>query len=215
MQFLQTNGLELLNKTWEHLYISMIAVVMGIIVAVPLGIIMTRMKRGAGIILGVVNVLQTLPSLAVLAFFIPILGIGKLPAIVALFLYSVLPILRNTFLGIKGVNRDLLESGRGLGMTGFERVRMLELPLSAPIIMAGIRTSSVYLIGWATLASFIGGGGLGDYIFIGLNLYRPDYIIAGAIPVTIIAVLVDYLFMLIEKKVTPKGIRMTEGLQKE
>ncbi|RYL86655.1 ABC transporter permease [Sporolactobacillus sp. THM19-2] len=193
----------------------MIAVVMGIIVAVPLGIIMTRMKRGAGIILGVVNVLQTLPSLAVLAFFIPILGIGKLPAIVALFLYSVLPILRNTFLGIKGVNRDLLESGRGLGMTGFERVRMLELPLSAPIIMAGIRTSSVYLIGWATLASFIGGGGLGDYIFIGLNLYRPDYIIAGAIPVTIIAVLVDYLFMLIEKKVTPKGIRMTEGLQKE
>jgi osmoprotectant transport system permease protein len=115
-------------------------------------------------------------------------------------------VLRKTFLRIRGVNRDLLESGRGLSMTGLEGVRILELPPPAPIIMAGIRTSSVYLIGWATLASFIGGGGLGNYIFIDLNLYQPDYIIA---------VVVGYLFMLIEKKVTPKDIRMTEGLQKE
>lgn len=207
--------MELLDKTWEHLYISLIAVIMGIVVAIPLGIAMTRMKRGAGVIIGVVNVLQTLPSLAVLAFFIPFLGIGKLPAIVALFLYSVLPILRNTYTGIKGVDDDLLESGRGLGMTSFERIRMLELPLSAPIIMAGIRTSSVYLIGWATLASFIGGGGLGDYIFIGLNLYQPEYIIAGAIPVTLIAVAVDYLFTLIERKVTPEGLRLAKGMIKQ
>jgi ABC-type proline/glycine betaine transport systems, permease component len=206
--------MELLNKTWEHLYISLIAVAMGIVVAIPVGILMTRLKRGAGLIIGVVNVLQTLPSLAVLTFFIPFFGIGKLPAILALFLYSVLPILRNTYTGINRISRQLLEAGSGIGMTAWQRIRLVELPLSAPIIMAGVRTSSVYLIGWATLASFIGGGGLGDYIFIGLNLYDPKYIIAGAVPVILIAVTVDYLFALIEKRVTPRGIRITKGIQK-
>ncbi len=112
-------------------------------------------------------------------FFIPLLGVGKVPAIVALFFYSVLPILRNTYTGIRGVNKNLLESGKGIGMTPAEQVRLVELPLAAPVIMAGIRTSTIYLIGWATLASFIGGGGLGDYIFIGLNLYQPEYIIGA------------------------------------
>ncbi|GKU82234.1 ABC transporter permease [Niallia sp. NCCP-28] len=207
IEFLQTNWLETLYKTWEHLYISLIAVLLGILVAIPLGIVLTRMKKGAGFVIGFVNIVQTFPSLAVLAFFIPFLGVGKLPAIVALFFYSVLPILRNTYTGIKGVNPNLLESGKGLGMSNWERIFLVELPLSLPVIMAGIRTSSVYLIGWATLASFIGGGGLGDYIFIGLNLYQPAYIIFGAVPVTIMAVLIDYLFAKIEKKVTPTGIR--------
>ena len=170
IDFLQKNGGEMLYKTWEHLYISLLAVLLGIIVAVPLGVLLTRMKKGAGVVLGVVNIVQTLPSLAILAFFIPLLGVGKIPAIVALFFYSVLPILRNTYTGVKGVNRNLLESGKGIGMTAWEQIRLVELPLSVPVIMAGIRTSTVYLIGWATLASFIGGGGLGDYIFIGLDL---------------------------------------------
>jgi len=207
IEFLQTNWLETLYKAWEHLYISLIAVLLGILVAIPLGIVLTRMKKGAGFVIGFVNIVQTFPSLAVLAFFIPFLGVGKLPAIVALFFYSVLPILRNTYTGIKGVNPNLLESGKGLGMTNWERIFLVELPLSLPVIMAGIRTSSVYLIGWATLASFIGGGGLGDYIFIGLNLYQPAYIIFGAVPVTLMAVLIDYLFAKIEQKVTPKGIK--------
>lgn len=120
MTFLQTNGGELLYKTGEHLYISLIAVVLGIIVAVPLGVALTRMKKGAGAVIGFVNIVQTLPSLAILAFFIPLLGVGKVPAIVALFFYSVLPILRNTYTGIKGVNKNLLESGKGIGMTGWE-----------------------------------------------------------------------------------------------
>jgi len=207
IEFLQINWLETLYKAWEHLYISLIAVLLGISVAIPLGIVLTRMKKGAGFVIGFVNIVQTFPSLAVLAFFIPFLGVGKLPAIVALFFYSVLPILRNTYTGIKGVNPNLLESGKGLGMTNWERIFLVELPLSLPVIMAGIRTSSVYLIGWATLASFIGGGGLGDYIFIGLNLYQPAYIIFGAVPVTLMAVLIDYLFAKIEQKVTPKGIK--------
>ncbi|KFI02920.1 glycine betaine/carnitine/choline/choline sulfate ABC transporter permease OpuCB [Bacillus spizizenii] len=207
MTFLQTNGGELLYKTGEHLYISLIAVVLGIIVAVPLGVALTRMKKGAGAIIGVVNIVQTLPSLAILAFFIPLLGVGKVPAIVALFFYSVLPILRNTYTGIKGVNKNLLESGKGIGMTGWEQIRFVEIPLAIPIIMAGIRTSTIYLIGWATLASFIGGGGLGDYIFIGLNLYQPEYIIGGAVPVTILAIIIDYVLAVTERKVTPKGLQ--------
>ncbi|MEI4789344.1 ABC transporter permease [Bacillus sp. FJAT-53060] len=207
INFLEKNGGELLTKMWEHLYISLIAVVLGIIVAVPLGVILTRMKKGAGFIIGVVNVFQTLPSLAILAFFIPILGVGKIPAIVALFFYSVLPILRNTYAGVQGVNKNLLESGKGIGMTTFEQIRLVELPLAVPVIMAGVRTSTIYLIGWTTLAAFIGGGGLGDYILIGLQLYQTEYIIAGAIPVTILAVIIDFTLMKLEKKVTPEGLK--------
>ncbi|WP_432414268.1 ABC transporter permease [Bacillus altitudinis] len=207
IDFLEKNGGELLTKMWEHLYISLIAVVLGIIVAVPLGVILTRMKRGAGFVIGVVNIFQTLPSLAILAFFIPILGVGKIPAIVALFFYSVLPILRNTYTGVQGVNKNLLESGKGIGMTTWEQIRLVELPLAVPVIMAGVRTSTIYLIGWTTLAAFIGGGGLGDYILIGLQLYQPEYIIAGAIPVTILAVIIDLILMKLEKKVTPEGLK--------
>ncbi|AYJ88733.1 MULTISPECIES: ABC transporter permease [Bacillus] len=207
IDFLEKNGGELLTKMWEHLYISLIAVVLGIIVAVPLGVVLTRMKRGAGFIIGIVNIFQTLPSLAILAFFIPILGVGKIPAIVALFFYSVLPILRNTYAGVQGVNKNLLESGKGIGMTTWEQIRLVELPLAVPVIMAGVRTSTIYLIGWTTLAAFIGGGGLGDYILIGLQLYQPEFIIAGAIPVTILAVIIDLSLMKLEKKVTPEGLK--------
>ncbi|MFP3839665.1 ABC transporter permease [Bacillus safensis] len=207
IDLLEKNGGELLTKMWEHLYISLIAVVLGIIVAVPLGVVLTRMKRGAGFIIGIVNIFQTLPSLAILAFFIPILGVGKIPAIVALFFYSVLPILRNTYAGVQGVNKNLLESGKGIGMTTWEQIRLVELPLAVPVIMAGVRTSTIYLIGWTTLAAFIGGGGLGDYILIGLQLYQPEFIIAGAIPVTILAVIIDLSLMKLEKKVTPEGLK--------
>ncbi|MDL2029317.1 choline ABC transporter permease OpuBB [Bacillus subtilis] len=212
VQFLQTNGGELLYKTYEHITISLIAVILGVLVAVPLGVVLTRMKKGAGTIIGIVNIIQTLPSLAILAFFIPLLGVGKVPAIVALFFYSVLPILRNTYTGIRGVNKNLLESGKGIGMTPSEQVRLVELPLAAPVIMAGIRTSTIYLIGWATLASFIGGGGLGDYIFIGLNLYQPEYIIGGAVPVTILATVIDYVLAVAERKLTPAGMQRLNEL---
>ncbi|WP_373870144.1 MULTISPECIES: ABC transporter permease [Bacillus] len=207
LDFLRANGAELLDKTWEHFYISLIALLLGIIAAVPLGVLLTRMKKGAGIAIAVVNIIQTLPSLAILAFFIPLLGVGKVPAIAALFFYSVLPILRNTYTGIKSVNRNLLESGKGIGMTAWEQIRLVELPLAVPVIMAGIRTSAIYLIGWATLASFIGGGGLGDYIFIGLNLYQPEYIIGGAVPVTLLAIVTDAVLHQAERKVTPDGLK--------
>lgn len=207
LQFFGANGGEMLYKTWEHLYISLIASLLGIVVAVPLGVLLTRVPKVAGFVMGILGVIQTFPSFAILAFFIPLLGVGKTPAIIALFFYSVLPILRNTYTGVNGVQKSLLEAGRGMGMTGWERIRYVEVPLAIPVIMAGIRLSIVYLIGWATLASFIGGGGLGDYIFSGLNLYRPEFIIAGAVPVTILALLTDLLLGKIEGWVTPKGMK--------
>nr|WP_249306339.1 ABC transporter permease [Lederbergia citrea] len=207
VSFLSSNGLEMLYKTWEHIGISLIAALLGIIVAVPLGIVLTRLPKIANIVMGILSVVQTFPSFAILAFFIPIFGVGKIPAIIALFFYSVLPILRNTYIGVNGVSRDLLEAGRGMGMTGWERIIYVELPLSVPVIMTGIRLSTVYLIGWATLASYIGAGGLGDYIFSGLNLYQAEFIIAGAIPVTILALLTDLLLGRIEGWATPNGIK--------
>ncbi|WP_085524195.1 ABC transporter permease [Tuberibacillus sp. Marseille-P3662] len=208
--FLANNGTQLLLKTWEHFYISLTAVALGVLVAVPLGIFLTRVPKISGAVMSIVGIIQTFPSLAILAFFIPILGIGKIPAIVALFFYSVLPILRNTYTGVKDVDQSLLESGRGMGMKGWECIRYVEVPLALPVIMAGIRVSTVYLIGWATLASFIGAGGLGDYIFNGLNLYRPDFIIAGAVPSTLLALVTDLLFGRLESWLTPNGIKNTK-----
>lgn len=205
--FLSSNGSELLVKTWEHLYISLTAALLGIIVAVPLGVALTRLPKIAGFVMGILGIVQTFPSFAILAFFIPLFGVGKVPAIIALFFYSVLPILRNTYIGINDLDKTLLEAGRGLGMSGWERIRYVELPLAIPVIMAGIRLSIVYLIGWATLASYIGAGGLGDYIFSGLNLYQPEYIIAGAVPVTILALLTDLLLGRIEEWAIPTGMK--------
>lgn len=210
IQFLNTNGAEMLYKTWEHISISLAAALLGVIFAVPLGILLTRLPKIANVVMGVLNIVQTIPSFAILAFFIPILGVGKIPAIVALFFYSVMPILRNTYIGVKGVNRGLLEAGQAVGMSSWERIIYVELPLAIPVIMSGIRVSTVYLIGWATLASFIGGGGLGDYIFSGLNLYQPEFIIAGAIPVTILALITDLLLGKLEDFVTPTGLKKLE-----
>lgn len=211
LSFLKEYGFELLAKTGEHLYISLTAVGLGIIVAVPLGVLLTRRRKIAALIMGILGIVQTVPSFAILAIFIPLLGIGKVPAIVALFLYSLLPILRNTYTGITGVKRDLVEAGLGMGMTEWEKIRLVELPLAMPVIMAGIRLSTVFLIGWATLASYIGAGGLGDYIFSGLNLYKTEFILAGAIPVTLLALVTDLVLGKVEQWVTPKGIRRVKA----
>ncbi|MBC1543911.1 ABC transporter permease [Listeria cossartiae] len=205
--FFQENGHNLLVQTWQHLFISLSAVILGIAVAVPTGILLTRSPKVANFVIGVVSVLQTVPSLAILAFIIPFLGVGTLPAIIALFIYALLPILRNTFIGVRGVDKNLIESGRGMGMTNWQLIINVEIPNSISIIMAGIRLSAVYVIAWATLASYIGAGGLGDFIFNGLNLYRPDLILGGAIPVTILALVVEFVLGKLEYRLTPKAIR--------
>ncbi|HCM89352.1 MULTISPECIES: ABC transporter permease [Vagococcus] len=201
--FLQVYGNDLVVKTGEHLYISFVALFFGIIVAVPLGIALTRTKKIAYFVIGLASLLQTIPSLALLTMFIPLFGVGKKTAIVALFIYSLLPILRNTYLGVKNVDANLVDAARGMGMTNFELIRHVEFPLALPTIMSGIRLGTVYVIAWATLASYIGGGGLGDMIFGGLNLYKPELIIGGTIPVIILALLSDFLLGLLEKKLSP------------
>ncbi|KRK96179.1 glycine betaine carnitine choline ABC transporter, permease [Levilactobacillus acidifarinae DSM 19394] len=207
MHFLATYGTQLIAKTGQHLYISAFALALGVIVAVPLGILLTRMKRGANLVITLAGVLQTIPAMALLAMMIPIFGIGSTPAIVALFIYSLLPILRNTYLGMQGVSPTVRDAAKGMGMTWWQSMLQAEIPLAAPVIMSGIRLSATYVIAWATLASYIGAGGLGDFIFNGLNLYRSDLILGGSIPVILLALLVDYLLGKVEFAVTPKQLK--------
>lgn len=204
MHFLSVYGWQLLYKTWQHIYISAISLGLGVIVAVPVGILLTRAKKVANVVISIASMLQTIPTLALLAFMIPIFGIGAIPAIVALFIYSLLPILRNTYLGMDGVSPTLRDAAKGMGMTNWQSIIKVEVPLAAPVIMAGIRLSATYVIAWAALASYIGAGGLGDFIFNGLNLYRTDLILGGSIPVILLALITDFLLGKLELALTPK-----------
>jgi osmoprotectant transport system permease protein len=207
ISFFQTNGAELLVKIWQHIYLSFVSLGLGIIVAVPVAVGLTRAKKLAGFVIGLASVLQTVPSMALLALMIPIFGIGSFPAIVALFIYSLLPILRNTYIGLNNVDPSVLDAAKGIGMSNMQSIMQVELKLAAPVIMSGIRLSATFVIAWATLASYIGAGGLGDFIFNGLNLYRSDLILGGSIPVIILALITDYILGQIEYLLTPKSIR--------
>ncbi|MGX1902409.1 ABC transporter permease [Thermolongibacillus altinsuensis] len=191
----------------EHVLLSGVAMLIAVLVAVPLGIWLTRHKKLAEPIIGIAAIIQTIPSLALLGFMLPIFGIGKLPAIIALTLYALLPILRNTYTGILGVDPSLVDAGRGMGMTNRQILFMVELPLTLPIIMAGIRTATVLTIGVAALATFIGAGGLGDLIDRGLRVADKNLILTGAIPAAFLAILFDLAIRKLEEKVTPKGLK--------
>ena len=204
LDFILRNHTALLLKTWEHLCISASALAAGTAAAVPLGMLLTRFRRISGAVIGLVSILQTIPSLALLAVMIPLLGVGRPPAVAALFVYSLLPIVRNTCLGLEGVDRNVVDAARGMGMTSLQRLFRVRLPLAAPVIMAGVRTSGVYVVSWATLASYIGAGGLGDFIFTGLNNYIPPMIVWGTLPVTLLAILTDSLLGRVEAALSPK-----------
>jgi len=204
-EFLAQYGGELLIKTWEQIYISAIALCLGIIVAVPIGVALTRFPKLAKIFIGIASILQTIPSLALLAIMIPFFGIGRTPAIIALFVYSLLPIMRNTYIGMNNVDPILKDSAKG--MKPIQSIFQVELPLAVPVIMTGIRLSAIYVIAWATLASYIGAGGLGDLIFSGLSLFQPSLIIGGTIPVILLSLIVDYLLGRLENYLTPRQKR--------
>ncbi|MCH4389176.1 ABC transporter permease [Staphylococcus haemolyticus] len=208
-QFFQEYGSQLVSKTIEHFYISIIALLIAIVVAVPLGILLSKTKRTANVVLTIAGVLQTIPTLAVLAIMIPIFGVGKTPAIVALFIYVLLPILNNTVLGVQNIDKNIIQAGTSMGMTKMQLMKDVELPLALPLIISGIRLSSVYVISWATLASYVGAGGLGDLVFNGLNLYQPPMIISAAILVTCLALLVDFILSFIEKWAVSKGLKVS------
>lgn len=197
---------DVLQALQEHIILAGIAMLIAIIIAVPLGIILTRFKKVAETVINITAVVQTIPSLALLGFMLPLLGIGFLPAIIALTIYALLPILRNTYAGIVGVDPSLIDAGKGMGMTSFQILFMVELPMTMPILMAGIRTSTVLTIGVAALATFIGAGGLGDLIIRGLNINDTNLILAGAIPAALLAIVFDYVLKKFEQKVTPRGL---------
>ncbi|MGI6575216.1 MAG: ABC transporter permease [bacterium] len=191
----------------EHLGIATIALFLALLVAIPIGIFLTRKEKLAQPTLGLANVIMTIPSLALLAFMLPILGIGNRPAVAALFLYALMPIMRNTYTGIKRVSPSLIEAARGMGMTDFQVLYSVELPIAFSFIFAGVRTTFVILIGWTTLAAFIGGGGLGQLIWSGLNTANYNLIYSGAIPAAILALLTDFILGHVENWLTPRGLK--------
>jgi osmoprotectant transport system permease protein len=191
--------------TLRHLMLVGVSLTGALLVAVPLGLALERSRRMAESVIRGVGLLQTLPSIALLAFMIPLLGIGVLPALVALFLYSLYPILRNTYTGVRDAAPDAVAAAWALGMTPLQVLRYVRLPLAAPIIMAGIRTAAVINVGTATLAAFIGAGGLGDPIAAGLALSDTKMILSGALPAALLALLVDGALGIGERMVSPRG----------
>ena len=198
---------DILLATWEHLQLTLISLLIAALIAIPLGIILTRHKKWAEPIIGITAVFQTIPSLALLGFMIPLLGIGPLPAIIALTIYGLLPILRNTYTGIIGVTPAAVEAGVGMGMTSMQVLFMVELPMSLSFIMAGVRTATVLIIGVATLAALIGAGGLGDFIFRGIAMANSPLILAGALPAALLAIIFDFALKHLEYLVQPKGLK--------
>ncbi|AKS67696.1 glycine/betaine ABC transporter permease [Staphylococcus schleiferi] len=182
---------ELLARLLEHIQLSFVALLIAVLIGVPLGILLTKTKKLSEIVINIAAVLQTIPSLALLGLMIPLFGIGTVPAVIALVVYALLPILRNTYTGITGVDDSLVEAAKGIGMKPMRRLTKVELPLAMPVIMAGIRTAMVLIIGTATLAALIGAGGLGDLILLGIDRNNTSLILIGAIPAAILAILFD------------------------
>lgn len=198
---LTKNSEMVLNALMEHIEISAVSIFLGILVAVPLGIFLVYHRKLAKVVLSVLGVINTLPSIVLLGLAMIFLGIGSVPAIAVLFLYSLLPIVRGTFTGICEVNPRCIKAAKGMGMNRMQMLWLVQLPLALPAIVTGIRLSAVYIISWATLAAFIGGGGLGDPIWLGLQSYNFGLMLCGALPATILALSVSALLNFVVKVV--------------
>lgn len=206
-QFMLQNRAEVLELTLEHMWLVGLSTLFAVLVGIPLGIAITRWPRLNQPLLGGANLIQTIPSLALFGFLLPAPWIGARAdrlTILALTLYALLPIIRNTYTGIKGVDPAVLEAGRGMGLTDRQLLMKVELPLSVGVIIAGVRVATVISVGLATIAAAIGAGGLGEYIFRGLAMVNNSVILAGAIPAAGLALLADFSLGWLEKKLQPK-----------
>ncbi len=199
IQFMMQNSDKLVQQTIAHIGLTFVSLLIAVLIGLPLGIFIARKRKLSGPVLGFAGVLQTIPSIALLGFMIPLLGIGSLPAITALFLYALLPIIRNTYTGITEVNPIVVDAARGMGMSHKQIFLKVELPLAMPVILAGIRTATVINVGVATLAAYIAAGGLGEFIFGGIALNNTNMILAGAIPAALLAILFDFLLSLTQE----------------
>ncbi len=202
--YLLENATAIGDRTLEHVLLVLAALAIAVPVGMGIGILLSRPSmrqlREPGFFL--VGLGQTIPSLAILALAVGVLGIGALPAIVAIFLYILFPIARNTLTGLQSVPDSTLDAARGVGMTSRQTIREVELPLALPFIIAGVRTATVYGISAGALAYLIGGGGLGDFIFTGIALFKPEAMVAGALPTAALALGADYLLGRFEKRVS-------------
>ena len=190
---------KLAEQTLTHIGLTFISLLIAVLIGVPIGIWISRKVKFAGSVLGFAGILQTIPSIALLGVMIPLLGIGTKPAIVALFLYALLPIIRNTYTGISEVNHSVIDAAKGMGMSNLQILIKVELPLAMPVLLAGIRTATVINVGVATLAAYIAAGGLGEFIFGGIALNNSNMILAGAIPAALLAVVFDFLLSRLQK----------------
>jgi osmoprotectant transport system permease protein len=197
----------------RHLQLVLVALLAAVVVALPLGLVLERARRSAEWVVGGLGVLQTIPSIALLAFMIPLLGVGVAPALVALWLYALYPIARNTYTGVRDADPEAVEACEAMGATPAQRLLWVRLPLAAPVIVAGIRTAAVITIGAATLAAFIGAGGLGEPIVTGLALADSRLVLSGALPAAMLAVLVDGGLSLVERAVRPRHLRHGTSLR--
>ncbi|MDO5714081.1 MAG: glycine betaine ABC transporter substrate-binding protein [Tissierellia bacterium] len=214
IEYFIANGSEILSLLGEHIRLTAFSLFFALLIGIPGGILITNVKWLNRPILGIANVMQAIPSMALLGFAIPLLGIGSLPAIVVVILYSLLPIIKNTYTGLSGIDPNMMEAAKGIGMKRGEILRKIQLPLALPVIMTGVRVSAVTAVGLMTIAAFIGAGGLGTLVFAGIRTVNNYQILAGAIPACILALIVDFLGGAIEFLITPPGMT-TEYLEEK
>jgi osmoprotectant transport system permease protein len=217
LHFIENNIDQVLFLTWEHIFMVALSLIIATAIGVPLGILITKKENLAKQVINGANVIMTVPSIALFGIMMPILaiigqGLGKVPAIVALVLYSQLPIIRNTYVAIKNVPPSLRDAGKGMGMNKWELLKEVEIPIAVPVIIAGLRTAAVMNIGIAAIAAYIGAGGLGVYIQQGIDRVYPEMIVSGALLVSLFAILVDGLMAGLEHLLTPKGLQLEKRL---
>lgn len=204
--YLQQNSGYVLTQFIRHFLISIYGVIFAAIVGIPIGIFISRKRKLADWVIGIANVIQTIPSLAMVSILMLGLGLGVNTVIMTVFLYSLLPIISNTYTGMRQVDSDILDAGKGMGMTKFQRLYLIELPLSVSVIMAGLRNALVVAIGITAIGSFVGAGGLGDIIIRGTNATDGTAIIlVGALPTALMAIITDWLLGLVEKRLDPSS----------
>jgi len=216
LDFLQNNTLRTLLLALEHAWLVGVSVLIATMIGVPVGILITRNESVAKNVINAANVIMTLPSIALFGLMLPVLaevghGLGKVPAVIALVLYSQLPIIRNTHAAVKNVPSSLVEAGRGMGLSNWNLLREVQIPLAVPVILAGLRNATVMSIGIGAIAAYIGAGGLGVYIQQGIARSYTPMILAGALSVSLLAILADLGMSLVEHLITPKGMRLKEA----
>ncbi|MBF4584818.1 MULTISPECIES: ABC transporter permease [Curtobacterium] len=203
------NPADILDLTGQHLVLTLQATVLVLVIGIPLGIVLTRgpLRRASPYVLAVANFGQAAPAVGLIVLLAAWLGLNSWSAVVALVLYAILPVLRNTMIGVQSVDSRLVEAGRGMGMSAFSVLMRVELPLAVPVMLSGIRTALVLLVGTASLATFVGAGGLGLLITTGVTLFLPKVLVAGALLVALLALSIDWLGRVVETVARPKGLR--------